>query len=140
MSDTKPLTADADGVPMEASRRILIVEDEPNNQVLLQKVLTRMGYEWLCVDDGLKAVAAAAAGTFALILMDMSLPEMDGWQATRLIRESGNRTPIIATSAHAMVGDQQKALDAGCNEYVTKPFDLPTLRKTVAKYAPIGDG
>ncbi|MDQ2731283.1 MAG: response regulator [Armatimonadota bacterium] len=136
MSDIIRSASDAGG-RTQNPLRVLIVEDEPNNQVLLQKVLTRLGYAWECVDDGVKAVAAAAAGDFALILMDMSLPEMDGWQATRLIREAGNKVPIVATSAHAMVGDQQKALGAGCNEYVTKPFDLPTLRKTVTKYAPL---
>jgi CheY-like chemotaxis protein len=113
---------------------ILIVEDEPNNRLLLQKLLSRMGHEWVCAINGLEAVEQATSRRFDLILMDLSLPEMDGWEATRAIRTSGIEVPIIATSAHAMRGDQERAIDAGCSEYITKPFDLVALRETVGKY------
>ncbi|MCA1595387.1 MAG: response regulator, partial [Chloroflexi bacterium] len=124
---------------MTGAGRILIVEDEPNNQVLLQKVLTRMGYQWDCVANGEEAVARAAAESYALVLMDLSLPGIDGWQATRSIRESGNATPIIATSAHAMAADKALAAAAGCNEYITKPYNLAELRRTIERYVPLCD-
>lgn len=122
---------------MSGTKRILIVEDEPNNQVLIQKVLTKMGYEWDCVGDGAEAVARAAAQDYALVLMDLSLPGIDGWQAARLIRESGSQTPIIATSAHAMPADRQRAAAAGCNEYITKPYNLTELRAAIVRFAPL---
>ncbi|HET6383424.1 MAG TPA: diguanylate cyclase [Armatimonadota bacterium] len=117
--------------------RILIVEDEPNNQALLQKVLSRMGYEWICVSDGREAVSQVASQRFALVLMDLSLPGMDGWQATRLIRASGNDIPIVVTTAHAMAADRGRASDAGCDSYLTKPFNLTELRRIIENFAPL---
>ena len=132
MSSVEPIEA--------ASARILIVEDEPNNQILIQKILSRMGYDWVCVGDGAEAVSRVASREFALVLLDLSLPGMDGWEATRRIRESGNDVPIVATSAHAMAVDKERAVAVGCNEFVTKPFNLPELRRTIQKYVPLPEG
>ena len=127
MSDSQP-------GPASPELRVLVVEDEPNNQVLLQKILTRMGLGWECVSDGASAIERAAAQDYDLILMDLSLPKVDGWDATRAIRAAGSNVPIIATSAHAMVGDRQKALDAGCTAYMAKPFNLTDLRAVIRNY------
>jgi two-component system cell cycle response regulator DivK len=109
--------------------RILLVEDNEMNRDMLSRRLARRGHEVEMAVDGPEGVAKAAAGTYDLVLMDMSLPEIDGWEATRRIRaaEDGRRVPIIALTAHAMAGDREKALEAGCNDYDTKPVDLDRL-------------
>jgi two-component system, cell cycle response regulator DivK len=109
--------------------RILLVEDNEMNRDMLSRRLARRGFEVEIAVDGLGGVARALEGHWDLILMDMSLPEIDGWEATRRIRlgESGAPTPIIALTAHAMSGDRDKAIEAGCNDYDTKPVDLERL-------------
>ncbi len=109
--------------------RILLVEDNEMNRDMLSRRLVRRGHEVHIAVDGLKGVAKAAEGGWDLILMDMSLPEIDGWEATRRIRATdvGARVPIIALTAHAMSGDREKALEAGCDDYDTKPVDLERL-------------
>jgi CheY-like chemotaxis protein len=109
--------------------RILLVEDNEMNRDMLSRRLQRKGYEIAIAVDGLQGVAMAGAGGYDLILMDMSLPELDGWEATRKVREaeSGTRVPIIALTAHAMSGDREKAMAAGCDDYDTKPVELERL-------------
>ncbi len=108
---------------------ILLVEDNEMNRDMLSRRLQRKGYTVDLAVDGPEGIAKASAGGYALILMDMSLPEIDGWEATRRIRAAaGGRTvPIIALTAHAMQGDREKAIEAGCNDYDTKPVDLERL-------------
>jgi two-component system, cell cycle response regulator DivK len=109
--------------------RILLVEDNEMNRDMLSRRLTRKGYEVSIAIDGRQGLSMALRGGFDLVLMDMSLPEMDGWEATRQLRaDPRTRTlPIIALTAHAMAGDREKALKAGCDEYDSKPVDFPRL-------------
>jgi CheY-like chemotaxis protein len=109
--------------------RILLVEDNEMNRDMLSRRLTRRGYEVEIAVDGREGVTMARAGTYDLVLMDMSLPEIDGWEATRQLREAPETKslPIIALTAHAMAGDRDKALEAGCNDYDTKPIELDRL-------------
>ncbi len=109
--------------------RILLVEDNELNRDMLSRRLTRRGYEILIAVDGKQGVEMAEAEQPELILMDMSLPVLDGWEATRAIRakDSTKSIPVIALTANAMAGDREKALDAGCDDYDTKPVDLERL-------------
>jgi CheY-like chemotaxis protein len=109
--------------------RILIVDDNEMNRDVLSRRLRRKGYDVLLAPDGLEGLAAAQAGSPDLILMDLGLPELDGWECTRRLKaDSATRQiPIIALSAHAMVGDREKALEAGCDEFDTKPIDFAGL-------------
>lgn len=109
--------------------KILLVEDNEMNRDMLSRRLERKGYEVAIAVDGLQGVQMATEGTFDLILMDMSLPELDGWEATQRLRaDSRTRsTPIIALTAHAMAGDREKAIAAGCDDYDSKPVEFPRL-------------
>ena len=109
--------------------RILIVEDNEMNRDMLSRRLERKGYEVLIAVDGERGLEVARASAPDLILMDMSLPVMDGWEATRTIKADSalQRIPVIALTAHAMANDRDKALAAGCDDYDTKPIDLPRL-------------
>jgi CheY-like chemotaxis protein len=108
---------------------ILIVEDNEMNRDMLSRRLERKGYTILIAVDGAEGVDVARAQMPDLILMDMSLPVVDGWEATRRIKadEKLKHIPIIALTAHAMANDREKALDAGCDDYDTKPIELPRL-------------
>ncbi len=109
--------------------RILLVEDNEMNRDMLSRRLARKGYEVSIAIDGQQGLAMAARGGFDLVLMDMSLPELDGWTVTRRLRAEAvtRHLPIIALTAHAMAGDREKALQAGCNDYDSKPVDFPRL-------------
>ncbi len=109
--------------------KILLVEDNEMNRDMLSRRLVRNGYEVLIAIDGGEGLAKARAESPDLILMDMSLPGLDGWEATRQLKaEPGTRgIPVIALTAHAMTGDRQKALSAGCDDFDTKPVELPRL-------------
>lgn len=109
--------------------RILLVEDNEMNRDMLSRRLQRKGYDVAMAVDGRQGVEMARAGGYDLILMDMSLPEIDGWEATRQLRAAPETkvVPIIGLTAHAMAGDREKALEAGCNDYDTKPVELPRL-------------
>jgi len=109
--------------------RILLVEDNEMNRDMLSRRLERKGFEIAMAVDGREVVEMATSGEYDLILMDMSLPEIDGWEATRQLRAAPEteRTPIIALTAHAMAGDREKALEAGCDDYDTKPIELDRL-------------
>jgi two-component system, cell cycle response regulator DivK len=109
--------------------KILLVEDNQMNRDMLSRRLRRKGFEVLLATDGQEGISLARSGAPDLILMDMSLPTMDGWTAARLLKsDTDTRSiPIIALTAHAMRGDRDKALDAGCDEYETKPVNLARL-------------
>lgn len=109
--------------------KILLVEDNEMNRDMLSRRLERRGYQVVLAEDGATGVSLARSETPDLILMDMSLPVMDGWEATRQIKAAPETKaiPVIALTAHAMAGDEEKALAAGCNDYETKPVDLPKL-------------
>jgi len=109
--------------------KILLVEDNEMNRDMLSRRLGRVGFEVVMAMDGAQAVSMALAEAPDLILMDMSLPEVDGWEAARRLKEApGTRAiPIIALTAHAMAGDRERALAAGCEDYDTKPIELPRL-------------
>jgi len=115
--------------------KILLVEDNEMNRDMLSRRLARRGYEVVLAVDGQEGVEAAAREAPDLILMDMSLPAIDGWEATRLIRAGAGTAaiPIIALTAHAMAGDRDRALDAGCNDYDTKPVELDRLLEKIAR-------
>jgi len=109
--------------------KLLLVEDNEMNRDMLSRRLERKGYAVAIAVNGQQAVDMAAADPPALILMDMSLPVLDGWEATRRIKanDATRNIPIIALTAHAMQGDEQKAREAGCDDYDTKPVELPRL-------------
>ena len=109
--------------------QILLVEDNEDNRDMLSRRLIRKGYEVALATDGGAGVAQAAALRPDIILMDMSLPVLDGWEATRQIKAAPETSaiPIIALTAHAMSGDREKAIAAGCDDYDTKPVELPRL-------------
>ncbi len=109
--------------------KILLVEDNEMNRDMLSRRLVRKKYEVLVAVDGRESVEVARSEAPDLILMDMSLPVMDGWEATRQLKASPETQaiPIIALTAHAMSGDREKAMAAGCDDYDTKPVELPRL-------------
>jgi CheY-like chemotaxis protein len=108
--------------------RILLVEDNEMNRDMLSRRLVRHGHDVMVAVDGQQAVDLVLADAPDLVLMDLSLPVIDGWEATRRIRAQERGTlPIIALTAHAMAGDREKALEAGCDDFDTKPVDLPRL-------------
>jgi CheY-like chemotaxis protein len=109
--------------------KILLVDDNEENQDMLSRRLQRRGYEMILAQDGVQAVALARSEMPDLILMDMNMPLMDGWEATKLLRSepATQSLAIIALTAHAMTGDRTKALEAGCDDYHSKPVDLPRL-------------
>ncbi len=118
--------------------KILLVEDNELNRDMLSRRLQRKGFEVSMAVDGKQGVEMALAGGYDLILMDMSLPEIDGWEATRRVREAPEtrNIPIIALTAHAMSGDREKAMAAGCNDYDTKPVELERLLGKIAALLP----
>jgi two-component system cell cycle response regulator DivK len=109
--------------------KVLLVEDNELNRDMLTRRLTRRGFDVLTAVDGEQGVQMAKAEMPDLILMDMSLPVLDGWGATRQLKAeaSTHAIPLIALTAHAMAGDRDKALQAGCDDYDTKPIELPRL-------------
>ena len=109
--------------------RILIVEDNEENRDALTRRLERRGFEVLIAVDGNAGVEKAKSEKPDLILMDMNMPELDGWEATRQIKAepSLRDVPVIALTAHAMTGDRERALEAGCTDYHTKPIEFPKL-------------
>ena len=109
--------------------RVLLVEDNEMNRDMLSRRLIKVGYEVAMAVDGAEGVAMAKAGPYDIILMDMSLPVIDGWEATRQIRSEPAlaKVPIIALTAHAMAGDRDKAMEAGCSDYDTKPVEITRL-------------
>ena len=107
--------------------RILIVDDNEDNRDVLSRRLKRKGFEITMATGGQEAIDKAASDKPDLILMDLNMPELDGWEATTTIRESGNKVPVIALTAHAMEGDRARAIEAGCSDYHTKPVEMAAL-------------
>lgn len=119
------------------AKRILIVDDDRSNLELARKILRSGGYEVVVAYDGQEAIRQAVGADPDLILMDLSLPGMNGWEATQQIRAVAPRTmPIIAVTAHAMVGDREQAIAAGCTDYLAKPYKPVDLRTKVAEHLP----
>jgi len=116
--------------------KILVVEDNEMNLDMLSRRLSRRGYEIVIATDGAQGVKLAGSERPDLILMDMSLPVLDGWQATRQIKSDPElkTIPVIALTAHAIAGDREKALAAGCDEYETKPVKFPELMAKIAMF------
>ena len=116
--------------------KILLVEDNEMNRDMLSRRLKRRGYDVVIAVDGAAGVAMAKSEAPDLILMDMSLPVMDGWEATKNIKANSQTCsiPTIALTAHAMSGDREKALNAGCDDYDTKPIELSRLLKKIEAF------
>ena len=114
--------------------KILLVEDNEMNRDMLSRRLERRGFEVVIAGDGGDGIAMAQAQSPDLILMDMSLPVLDGWSATRQLKQdpATRAIPVIALTAHAMAGDREKALDAGCDDYDSKPVEFPRLLEKIA--------
>ncbi|SEC63109.1 Response regulator receiver domain-containing protein [Rhizobiales bacterium GAS191] len=120
--------------------KILYVEDNDDNIFMLKNRLTRAGFTVVVATDGAKGVAMAASEKPDVILMDLSLPVLDGWEATRRIKAASEtrHIPVIALTAHAMSGDREKALAAGCDDFDTKPVELPRLLDKIRALASSG--
>ena len=116
--------------------KILLVEDNEMNRDMLSRRLVRKGFEVVMAVDGEEAVEQALKEEPDLILMDMNLPKIDGYEATRRIKadEKGAAIPVIALTAYAMKGDKEKAINAGCDDYDTKPVDFKRLQEKIATY------
>ena len=118
------------------SGKILVAEDVKTNQVLIRLLLERFGLQVTIAQDGVEAVDQAINNTFDLIVMDMQMPNMNGYDATRSLREKGITTPIVALTAYAMKGDDKKCLEAGCDDYLCKPIVRERLLQVIRKYLP----
>jgi CheY-like chemotaxis protein len=123
---------------------VLVVDDNEINQLVVVEEVEQIGFEVDVAADGAQAVAKAKAGQYAIILMDCQMPVMDGYAATRAIRawersESGVRTPIVALTAHAIAGEREKVIDAGMDDYLSKPLRPNTLERMLERYAGAGD-
>jgi CheY-like chemotaxis protein len=118
--------------------KILYVEDNEDNVYVLKNRLTRAGFTVLIATDGIQGLAMAASERPDLIVMDLSLPVLDGWEATKRIKAQPDirHIPVIALSAHAMTGDRERALAAGCDDFDTKPVEMPRLLEKVRALLP----
>lgn len=118
------------------AKRILVIEDNADNRLLITDILEAMAYEVLVAVDGEEGIAIAKAHAPDLILMDLSLPRVDGWMAATHIKQNAAlaHIPVIALTAHAMVGDREKALGAGCDDYISKPIDMRELASKLAHF------
>ncbi|MBP89345.1 MAG: hypothetical protein CMJ64_21975 [Planctomycetaceae bacterium] len=121
-----------------SGRKILVVDDGDTNRKLVQLILKRSGADVVTASNGLEGVHVAQAQHPEIILMDMQMPIMDGYSATRQLRASGVILPIIALTAHAMKGDEERCLDAGCSDYLTKPVDAARVLAMVAEWLSTG--
>ena len=121
--------------------RVLVVEDEKDNMDLFCQILAFHGCQVLKAEDGREAINLTQSEKPDLILMDLSLPALDGWEATRTIKAIPDlaQIPIIALTAHAMVGDRERALEAGCDGYISKPIEVTRFYDQLLDYLPVGD-
>jgi len=115
---------------------VLYIDDTENNRILVSRRLEKRGYRVLTSENAAAGIEVARAQKPDLILMDMGMPDLDGWSATRQLKADPNLShiPVIALTAHAMQGDREKALDSGCDDYETKPFDFPRLFEKIEAY------
>lgn len=122
--------------------KILYVEDNEDNIYVVKNRLTRAGFAVLIATDGAQGVAIAAAEQPNLILMDLSLPVVDGWEATRQLKAAPEtrHIPVVALTAHAMAGDREKALQAGCDDFDTKPVEISRLLEKIRALLPKAGG
>ena len=127
---------------MSTMGKILIVEDNAMNRDMLSRRLLRSGYSVVMAEDGKRGIESALAEGPDVILMDMSLPEIDGWEATRRLKSSKStrRIPVIALTAHAMLSDRQRCMEAGCDDYDTKPVDYARLLTKIQAALQAGAG
>lgn len=118
--------------------RILYVEDNEDNIFIIQRRLGKIGHEVLVAKDGLEGIRIARAEQPALIMMDLDLPRLDGWEATRRLKSTPETAniPVIAVSAYAMPQDRRRALDAGCDNFFSKPVDMPALCSAIDTLVP----
>jgi two-component system cell cycle response regulator DivK len=136
------------GAPSERDARnkqlakILYVEDNEDNVYMLRRRLARHGYEMIVAEDGAKGVEAATREQPDLILMDLGLPVLSGWEAAQQLKQAARTQaiPIVALSAHALEGERDKALAAGCDDFESKPVDLERLLEKLARLIPVGSG
>lgn len=146
---TAASAASTGGGSSAAKGRVLVVDDVAENREILSYYLTKAGYQVVTADDGFAAVEGLVGGAamrrgalpqagFDLVLMDMSMPRVSGYEAVPRLRASGYRTPIVAVTAHSLAGDREKCLAAGCDEYVTKPVDPQRLAEVCERMLAIG--
>jgi len=121
---------------LKFSGRVLVAEDSQSNQVLIKLLLEKLGVQVTMAQDGKEAVQKAISRPFDLIFMDIQMPNMDGLSATKILRQKGLKTAIVALTAYAMRGDDEKCISAGCSDYIAKPIDRKTLLKVIRKYLP----
>lgn len=116
--------------------KILVVEDNQDNMTLLVDILTSLDYDVVQAVDGVDGLEKAQATIPDLILMDLSLPRLDGWDATRKLKENSElaHIPVLALTAHSMVGDRERALEAGCDDYISKPIKFAVLVEKIDKF------
>ena len=123
------------------THNILYIEDNPDNTILVRRALEARGYKLLHAPTGIKGVTLAEAEEIQLILLDINLPDIDGYEVARRLRSSGKRelssVPIIAVTANALKGDAQRALDAGCDVYMSKPINIRELWARVEAFVPM---
>jgi CheY-like chemotaxis protein len=122
--------------------KILLVEDNKTNRDMLSRRLLKRGFDVVIACDGESGISLAESESPDLILMDMSLPILDGWEATRILKAASatQHIPVIALTAHAMSNDRTRAIEAGCNDYDTKPIELARLLEKIAALLPGSDG
>jgi CheY-like chemotaxis protein len=130
--------ADADG----AGAHVLLVEDNRVSQRVAQHMLRRLGYDVAIADDGMQAIARLTRERFDLVLMDCQMPELDGWDATRVIRDQASAVldhdvPVIAMTANAFSEDRERCLAAGMSDFLPKPVVLAELRRTLGRWRPV---
>ncbi|MBI3241582.1 MAG: response regulator [Chloroflexi bacterium] len=120
----------------DSQRRILYIEDNPDNRLLALRILTAEGYEVLVAANGAEGLAKAAENKFSLILVDINMPEIDGYAVTSQLREMPHlaRVPIVALTANVMRGDREKTLAAGCDGYIQKPIDIDIFPQQLARF------
>lgn len=116
------------------SGKVLVAEDNPSNQMLITLILKKLGFESTVADDGKIALDKIQQDDFDIVLMDMMMPNMNGYEATQAMRRQGIKLPIVAVTANAMKGDREKCLEAGCDEYVSKPITKEKLEETISLF------
>jgi len=117
------------------SGHVLVADDDPGNQRLAKRILERLGFDVATADDGAEAVEKAENCEFDMIFMDVQMPVMDGFRATRLLRQKEIATPVIALTAHAFKEDRARCFEAGCDDYIAKPIDHDIFVKIIAQHA-----